>query len=874
MATCAISTRSPHDSVATTLPRAYDGDNGAWDFTKGLTVAAAREQQAIPAFGHLLRQHRTLAGLSQEALAEQSGISTRAVSDLERGVKTRPHPATMRLLADALHLGPEDRAALAQASRPATALPSPEPLAARSTLPLPHTSFVGREAERDLAAEMLQAGNIRLLTLTGPGGVGKTRLSLEIARSIASEFPGGVAFVELAPVTDGTMVIAALAAALGLREDGERPLLEAVRAHLGTRRFLLVLDNCEHVLDAVRPVASRLLEGAPGLVILASSRAPLRLQGEQILPVPPLSLPERDHLPDAAGVDRIPALDLFQQRARAVRPDFAITPANINDVVDICARLDGLPLAIELAAARTRTLSPAALLGLLSARLRVLTTGPHDAPERQRSLRAAIDWSHDLLASEHQVLMRRVAVFAGGGTLESIAAVATGNDPFAALDGLDALVDQGLILRTETPTGDLRFGMLETVREYALEQLDVAGESRPIKAAHGTQMLTVVTNAEPMLQGLDATLWLDRLSAEQDNYRAALGWALGDDGDPALALRLAAALWPFWHRRGHLREGHAWLERAIAQGERVDPTARATAYLVLANIANNLEDHRRAHALYGQSLALFDELGLQGSVASTLVGLGMIATNQGEYDHAESTLGRALAIYTDIEENEASLPCVYALGRLAVARGDFEEANVRFADVIAMLHPDDVGSRAYCSLERALLERAVGNLDLAAELVSDCLVQFRGFGERRAEAAALAELGHIALARNNPHRAADHFAKAITIHLDLHDEFGAVRCLEGMAALAIQVQRPNLAATLLGTTDAWRRRTGTVRTLPERITIDQLRADCARSLGESRLMDATESGHTMAIDQAFALAEPTLSTAMSPPWDRSSTTDC
>ena len=823
-------------------------------------MAAAREQQGIPAFGHLLRQHRTLAGLSQEALAEQSGISTRSVSDLERGVKTRPHPATMRLLADALHLGPEDRAVLAQASRPATTLASPEPLAAPSTLPLPHTSFVGREAERDLAAEMLRAGNIRLLTLTGPGGVGKTRLSLEIARSIASKFPGGIAFVELAPVTDGTMVIAAVAAALGLREDGGRPLIEAVRAHLGTRRFLLVLDNCEHVLDAVRPVASRLLEGALGLVILASSRAPLRLQGEQILPVPPLSLPERDHLPNAAEPDRIPALDLFQQRARAVRPDFSITPATINDVIDICARLDGLPLAIELAAARTRTLSPAALLGLLSARLRVLTTGPHDAPERQRSLRATIEWSHDLLASEHQVLMRRVAVFAGGGTLDSIAAVATGDDPFAALDGLDALVDQGLILRTETATGDLRFGMLETVREYALEQLDVAGESRPIKAAHGTQMLTVVTNAEPMLQGLDAKLWLDRLSAEQDNYRAALGWALGDDGDPALALRLAAALWPFWHRRGHLREGHAWLERAIAQGERVDTATRAGAYLDLANIANNLEDLQRANAFYQQSLNLCEDIGLVAGIANSLIGLGMVATSRGDFHTAETTLARARAIDGD---TAVSLPCTYAFARLAVARGCLDDADARFTEVIAMCHPDDIGTLAYFSLERAPVERYRGDLDQAAQLAGDSLVTFQGFGERRAEAACLAELGHISLARSNAERAVPFYRDAVAIHLDLHDDFGVVRCMEGIAALAILLQQPSLAANLLGTTDAWRRRVGTVRTSPEQHAVEQIRDDCRIALGAPRFEDAYESGQIVSVAEAIGRAETLLNTEMS-----------
>lgn len=815
---------------------------------------AVRHQQEMPGFGTLLRQHRTVAGLSQEALAERAGLSTRAISDLERGVKKRPHPATMRLLADALGLGAEERTELAAASRPDSGATHPPP-SGLDRLPLPVSSIVGRASEIASAVEMIRSGATRLLTLTGPGGVGKTRLSLEIARSLAPEFPDGAVFVELAPVADPALVVPTVAAALKLRETGGIALVGAIRDVVQSGRMLLVLDNCEHMLDPVRSLIVELLASAPKLMILATSRSPLRVQGEQLLPLDPLPVPGPDQARQLEDAGQSPAIDLFVQRARAVRPEFALTEDNARDVADICARLDGLPLAIELAATRIRALSPAALAGLLSERLRLLTTGPQDAPARQQTLRAAIEWSHNLLDAGQQQFFHRLAVFTGGCTLETATDVAANGDTFAALDHLEALVDQGLVLRSGDRDGELRFRMLETVRELALEHLAGSDESATVHVALADTMLALAQRAGSMLHGAEPQRWLDRLEREQDNFRAALSWSLGESGttgDAAMALRLAAALWPFWHMRGHLQEGHTWLERAIAQGDRVDPATRAAAFLFLANIANNLEDHTRARALYQQSRSLFRGRGNMQGVAAALVGLGMVSTTEGDYDLAATCLHDGLAAHAQTGASGGFLPCVYGLARLAMAKGDLDEAERRFIEARAMCDSDNTGFLAYLSLEVAQLERYRGNITVATQLADQCLAQFHEIGERRAEASTRVELGHLAILQQDDLRAIEYFRHAAETHLELRDELGVVACLEGLAALAVQRHLNDLAARLTSAADAWRTRTGTIRTAPEECAHSALTSTMVAALGNDLFHAAWASGKSTGIEEAYA----------------------
>jgi len=813
---------------------------------------AVQRQREVSGFGTLLRRHRTAAGLSQEALAERAGLSTRAISDLERGVKKRPHPATMRLLADALELGPEERATLAAASRPAdtTSTPPPEP----NGLPLPGSPIVGRASELASAIEMIRSGATRLLTLTGPGGVGKTRLSLEIARNVASDFAQGAVFVELAPIADPALVVPTVAAALNLREASEQPLAETIRDFVRSRRMLLVLDNCEHLLDEACALVADLIEHSSGLTILVTSRPPLRVRGEQVVPLAPMALANPDRVEHVADLAGVPAIDLFVQRATSVRPDFALTDANARDVAAICARLDGLPLAIELAAIRIRTLSPATLVGLLSERLRLLTSGPRDAPARQQTLRAAIEWSHNLLDAKQQQCFRRLAVFAGGCTLESVTAITDDDDPFAALDALEALVDQGLALRSNDTDSDPRFRMLETVREYALERLHASGDADSIRAAQAHYLVALAERAGPQLHGPAPGRWLDLLDTEQDNFRAALAWSLGDTGDTgnaSMALSLTAALWPFWHMRGHLQEGQSWLERAVAGGDQVDPAIRAGAFLDLANVANNLEDHSRARDLYEESLRLCQELGNRSGVAGALVGLGMVATSQGFYDHAEDHLRQGLAVYQETSPPEATLPCIYALGRLAMAKGHFDEAENRFREARALCHPEDVGSQSYLSLEIAQLERYLGNVEIATQLAEECLARFREIGERRAEASSLAELGYLSALQGDPHRAVECVRDAAALHLDPRDELGVAACLEGLATIAVERDQPRLAATIGSAANSWRSRTGTVRGVPERAAFDATVATIRATVGASTFEAAWEAGTRMSLDQAL-----------------------
>ncbi|HUG38092.1 MAG TPA: AAA family ATPase, partial [Candidatus Limnocylindrales bacterium] len=480
-------------------------------------------------------------------------------------------------------------------------------------LPLQATTLLGRAREVAAARERVLRDDVRLLTLTGPGGTGKTRLALQVAAELIDHFADGVFFVPLAPISDPGLVASTVALTLGIRDPGGRPVLENLREHLRDRQILLVLDNFEQILLAA-PLVGELLAVCRGLKVLVTSRAPLELRGEQEFPVPPLALPDPKHPPPIEALGQYGAVALFIERATAIRPDFAVTNDNAPAVAEICVRLDGLPLAIELAAVWIRLLSPQAMLTRLERRLPLLTGGARDLPARQQTLRGAIAWSYDLLDEGERALFRRLAIFVGGCTLEAAEAVCNpeGDLGLDVLDGVASLVAKSLLRQEEGPEGEPRFGMLETIREYGLEQL----EADATRGRHAAFFLAFAEEAEPKLLGAEQVTWLQRLEAEHDNFRAVLGRSRVGEVAADVGLRLAGALQWYWRVRGLLGEGRGWAETMLAlPGAAARTAARARALNAAARLANLQADYTAARPLALESAAIAREVGDLAGVA-------------------------------------------------------------------------------------------------------------------------------------------------------------------------------------------------------------------------------------------------------------------
>jgi len=659
-----------------------------------------------------------------------------------------------------------------------------------SNLPVPASTLVGRARELGEICDRLRRGEVRLVTLTGAGGAGKTRLALEAANAVAPELPDGAFFVALEAIRDPALLLPAIAQVAAVREGSEQPLLESLRDRLTGRRALILLDNFEQLADAA-PLLAEVLAAAPGVSFLVTSRTALRLSGEHEYPVHPLGLDD--------------AVALFVERAQSADPGFRLTDEDAGAVAEVCERLDGLPLALELAAARTKLLSPAAMLARLGRRLELLSRGPRDLPPRHQALRNTIAWSYDLLDASEQSLFSRLSVFAGGCTLES--AVAVGD---ASLDEIATLIDGSLLERRPGADGALRFQMLETIREYALERLEAGDEADAVRRRHAEHCLKHA-EADPVP---NQAAWLAGLDAERDNLRAALDWCR-DAGEAGLGLRLAAALWEFWWVRGYLGEGRQRLEDALEQGRRQQPELRARALHAAASLATRQGDYDRAAKLSEQSLALWKKLGNPAGMASSLLSLGTVASEHGDHERAMSLSERAAELYSETDDRRGHALAVSNLGSIALERGEYAQAA-------------------------ALSEQAFGLFD--------------ALDDSEGMAFALVNQGFAALCQKHPDRALELLRGALRLFAELEFRDVIGYCFEGLAAVLALLGRAEPAARLLGAAEAVRESLGVSLAPAERATHDETVAALGAALGEKRFRAAWLAGGALPLDDAVAFA--------------------
>jgi non-specific serine/threonine protein kinase len=668
----------------------------------------------------------------------------------------------------------------------------PAEAAPRHNLPAPATSFHGREELLVAAVEALRRPDVRLLVLTGPGGVGKTRLASEVATALLDELPGGVWLVSLAAVTDPDDVPAAIADVLGVRELGDRPSLESLTEWLQPRRLLLVLDNFEQVMPAA-PALARLLGGAGGLKLLVTSREVLHLRGEHDLQVPPLELPDPERVPALEELESYPSVALFLSRARALAPDFVLDHGNARAVTELCRRLDGLPLAIELAAARVRLLPPQAMLRRLDDRFRLLAGGPSDLPDRHRTLRATLDWGYDLLSMRARRLFRRLGVFRGAFTVEAVLAVCFGDvgepptDEADALERLGALLDKSLLVRQTNGNGngdeEPRFTMLETVRAYAAGHLG-DGERAELRRRHAAYFLDLAERGVPELQPATAAVPLAELAGAGDDLRAALVWALEQE-DPEPALRLTGALWWFWYLHGEYAEGRRWVDAALERAGDTSSAARARTLLGAGMLRFLQCDYPGAERLLAEASELARQLGESRVLAATLHFSGSIARERGDYDQAMALHGKSLELWRQLGDERGVARSLNYLAFSSWLRGDLVGAAGHGADTLARFQAlADREGMAWSLLNRAAAAYYAGELANARVAAREALGLAGEAAYKEGSAWGLNFLGLVALRERRIDQAAALLRRSLELHRDLGDRWRMASVLEALAGVA------------------------------------------------------------------------------------------
>ena len=784
-------------------------------------------------FGDLLRRCRNSANITQEDLAERTGLTPQAISLLERGERRRPHRYTVEKLVEALVLTGSDRARFESAARSSSARRVTASIS-HSNLPVPPTSLIGRDEEVTRVVRLLHREEVRLLTLTGPGGVGKTRLAVEVAGRSRDAFSDGVVFVPLAPLRDAALLPSVLAETLEIKEVAGQTLQETLVRHLKDRRMLLILDNFEH-LPTAAPVVGELVGGCPRLTVLLTSRAPLRLSGERQFPVSPLPLPEAVSLASTDILAHYPAVELFRQRAQAVMPTFDLTDTNAATVARICQRLDGLPLAIELAAARVKLFSPQALLARLNRGLQLLAGGARDLPERQQTLRDAIAWSYDLLDAGEQALFCRLAVFAGGCTLEAIEDVcgseADEQVASSVLETLASLVDNSLVMsRSESAAceegEEPRFTMLETIREYAMERLTSSSEVEEVQRKHAQYYLVLAETAQPEASGrLDGVEWwsllLTRLEGEHDNLRAALRWVV-QYREVETGARLALALWRFWIESSYLSDGRQWIEAVLALDGVESRTGEAP------------------HALPTRTKAYLLQIA------------GILAMAQGDHDHAVALHEEGMSVYRELGHKKGMSAALRELGFVAYEQGDYQRAVCLHEQSLALAREFGTTFGIAWSL-RALADavRGQGDLGRATTLLEESLALSRGLENAWGIVRSLASLGSVAREVGEDARASRLYEESLELGWRLGLKHTILPCLEGLARVAAAQGRMERSVRLYGAAAALREDTGWPFPPAKRAEHERTVAAAHGALGEDAFAAAWVRGHALPLEEAI-----------------------
>ncbi|MFL5697860.1 MAG: tetratricopeptide repeat protein [Ktedonobacteraceae bacterium] len=732
-----------------------------------------------------------------------------------------------------------------------------------NNLPVQLTSLIGREQQVAAACALLSRPEVRLLTLLGPGGVGKTRLGVQIATELVDAFVDGICFVPLAPISDPDLVVPTIARTFGLGETGDRSLLELLKAYLREQQLLLLLDNFEQVVTAAA-VITELLVTCPDLKVLVTSRTSLRVRGEREFPVPPLALPDPKHLPAIESLSQYASVALFVERALALKPDFQLTGTNAHAIAEICARLDGLPLAIELAATRIKLLPPQALLARLGSRLQVLTEGARDVPERQQTLRNAIKWSYDLLSTNEQRLFRRLSVFVGGCTLAAVEEVckALGDVATNVLEGVASLIDKNLLQQVEDVNGEPRLLMLETIREYGLECLEaseVAGEAGGAEAtrlAHANYYLKLAEETEQKLRSAQQVIWLEQLEREHDNLRTALRW-LVEGEEVEMALRLAGALCQFWVVRGHLSEGRQWLEGMLSGSnlETVSMRVRAKALNGAGVMAYTQGDYGHAKVLCQESLELFRKLGNRHGIASSVNGLAFVALVAGDYAAASAMFEESLVLFRELGDKWNLADTLYFSALAAsfrVDQTDTAAARSMVEESLAISRElRDQRGLAYSLNLLGFVSLLQGEGAAACPLIEESLAIHKALGNRQGIAYTSLTFGWFSLSQGDYVAARARYEKSLAIMIELDDRWFIAACLEGLAMTAAQTSTGESLASALWAARLW----GTAEALREAISVP-LRsferainewgiAKVRSQLGEEAFTAAWAEGRTM-----------------------------